>query len=50
VAALISFLDNHGGRERWAAFKPGKPAKPAKLDKRAPAAKRPVDSDESPAR
>jgi len=46
VAALISFLDNHGGRERWAAFKPGKPAKPAK---RARAAKRPTNSDESPA-
>jgi PAS domain S-box-containing protein len=30
VAALINFLDNHGGRERWAAFKPGKASKPAK--------------------
>jgi len=25
VAALISYLDNHGGRERWAEFKPKKP-------------------------
>jgi len=46
VAALINFLDNHGGRERWAAFKPGKPGKPAK---RARAAKRPSGSDENPA-
>ncbi|MDH3232044.1 MAG: cache domain-containing protein [Alphaproteobacteria bacterium] len=43
VAALINFLDNHGGRERWAAFKPDKPGKSAK---RARAAKRPADSDE----
>jgi HD-GYP domain-containing protein (c-di-GMP phosphodiesterase class II) len=38
VAALINFLDNHGGRERWAAFKPGKPAaKRARAPKRAAA-------------
>jgi HD-GYP domain-containing protein (c-di-GMP phosphodiesterase class II) len=35
VAALISFLDNHGGRERWAAFKPGKSDKRSKPGKRA---------------
>ena len=35
VAALINFLDNHGGRERWAAFKPGKPQKSSKPGKRA---------------
>ncbi len=46
VAALISFLDNHGGRERWAAFKPGTSHKTPKPGKRA--ASQPPKPQQSP--